>query len=319
MFIEITNEVANLAVEKDIELNNPASEIINMVLESMRKRKHIVFIDRVSINVLLQCNSIDNKSKLMLKWISNNLNDLNSIKKKLTTYIVITTGDQSYKKDNIYYFSILEKIEFIETQLLTENDEDYNFYKDIFTFINDDIVCDICLENNPFYGSNVASRIENVYLERKIFLCVVDSDKSYESQAKGDTYKSANSKMKECGGFNPPRELYVLNVREKENLFPFNQYLNFCPSQKEFIKAIISEANEESFRFIKIKEGIKKKYILSKEGKYYELYKGVFDKCKQKGILIESVSDKEYCIKGINADALKLASKDFFFKYSNKR
>ena len=65
------------------------------------------------------------------------------------------------------------------------------------------------MQNNPFYGGNVANRIDWVKKENKFFICIVDSDKDYMGGAFGSTYHSAKTAMDHPPA-DTPQLLYVL-------------------------------------------------------------------------------------------------------------
>ena len=313
MFIEISKELAELISQEYSTGVSQISDAINSLLDSMYKRKHIVMLNRDALFILKKCESLSLSSQIVLQWIENHYYDINAIKKKVAISVVLIPEVQSYIQGNVYYLSIFACEEFFQTELLTENDDDCIFYKNIYSFFNPSKkVFDVSLHNNPFYGGNVAARIKSEYEEKKFFLCIVDSDKEYSADAKGSTYQGANNELKEHKDEILPHDLYVLNVREKENLFPFHFYKSNCSEQNKFIDSILMYATEEVFRFIKIKEGIKIKRIKEADSVWDSLYGDIIKDCKRKLIYIYTAKDDECCIKGINSRALKRASDPFF-------
>lgn len=315
MFITVSTELAKLVSEKYTTDSNPICDAINSLFYSMNKRKHVVMIDRQAISLLMKCDSIEYTSKAMMRWIECHYNDIYAIKCKVSIFVVLIPEKESYFSNNTYYLSIEQYQEFVESQLLTENDDDYLFYTRIYSFIYPSKkIFDICLQNNPFYGANVASRIQCLYSEKKFFLCIVDSDKEYASDGKKSTYQAANNELKNHNLEILPRELYVLNVREKENLFPFQLYLSKCPNQCQFINIILQYGTEEIFRFIKIKDGIKQKRINENNKNWNNVYSVILENCTKRNIYLNVSTEDEYCVKGINNRALKSASEPFFEK-----
>lgn len=317
MFIVVSTELAKLIAEKYSTGINNICDAINSLFYAMNKRKHIVMIDREAISLLMKCESIEYTSKAMMRWIECHYNDIHAIKCKVTVTVVLIPNSPSYFANNTYYLSVEEYQEFVESQLLTENDDDYLFYTRLYSFIfPSKKVFDICLHNNPFYGANVASRIQYLYAEKKFFLCIVDSDKEYTSDSKKSTYQAANKELKAHSLEILPSELYVLNVREKENLFPFQLYIPKCPDRIQFINIILEHGTEEVFRYIKLKDGIKQKRINENDERWNQAYSLILENCKRKNIYLSVASEEEYCIKGINNKTLKAAS-ELFFKDNN--
>lgn len=319
MFIKISKGLASLIAQNYSTGISEITNSLNSLFDAMYEKKHVVMVDRDSIALLMNCESITIKSKYVMKWIERHYNDLYAITKMLSISIILIEPGRAYLDGNVYYLPVDEYYNFCETQLLTENDDDFLFYLKIYPFINSaQTIYGVCFENNPFYGGNVASRIQCMYNEKKFFLCIVDSDKEYSTARKGSTYKSAKSEIGHHKDMILPWGLYVLNVREKENLFPFNLFIEGCREQSELIRIILDNATEETFRFIKIKDGIKLKHIKETDAHWMEVYGKILADCKRKNVYIDTTDNEEYCIKGINSKALKVVSEPFFEKNNYK-
>ena len=128
MFITVSTELAKLVSEKYTTDSNPICDAINSLFYSMNKRKHVVMIDRQAISLLMKCDSIEYTSKAMMRWIECHYNDIYAIKCKVSIFVVLIPEKESYFSNKTYYLSIEQYQEFVESQLLTENDDDYLFY-----------------------------------------------------------------------------------------------------------------------------------------------------------------------------------------------
>ena len=292
-------------------------ETINELFSSMQKKKHIVYADKETLRILQKCESLD-RSWAMMAWIEKHYLDLRAVERKVYFTVVLITGD-SYFDGKTYFLCIDSIKEFYETQCLTENDEDFVFYQKIYNFMYADLkLVGCCLQNNPFYGGNVANRIDWVKKENKFFICIVDSDKDYKGGAFGSTYHSAKTAMDHPPA-DTPQLLYVLKVREKENLLPFHLYNPECLNQKCLISCILKVKDEEFLRFVKIKSGYKLKNLTGNNNFLLTKYNDFFEMCKKVGIYTSVQNEDDYCIKGISANLLSQTIKTEFAGKSYKQ
>lgn len=316
MFIEISKEVAVQCAK----ISDPLDELsltINAILTSMVDRKHIVFINSESIDIIQKCTWLNPSNKIAVQWIKNKQIDLYAIKNKSATKIIVTLDEYNEVDGTILMpFKTLRKL--TESKFLCENETDYDFYVNIYKFFNNNNFYSVCLNNCSFHGGNVELTIKKESLNNSFILCFVDSDKEYINGKKGATCKCAIAAINNIR--NLPKLLYVTNGREKENLFPFSYYLKRANDKKVWIKSILEvcRANEDFLRYVDIKDGIKVKRI--KDNRYIENYQELLERLMQNKFCsltcIDSCEDDDYCIKGIGADFLAEIQNDFFSEYS---
>lgn len=148
-------------------------------------------------------------------------------------------------------------------------------------------------------------------------LCVVDSDRDYIGGKRGETCRQAEKVFRRLA--NTVGLLYVTNSKEKENLFPFTLYAENSIDKKPWVDSIINSCkNEETLRYVDIKDGIKFKRLEDKI--FVEKYEDLLDNIKINRLCEAACVDEsnEYCIKGIGSSLLKTASDSFFEKNSYK-
>lgn len=139
--------------------------------------------------------------------------------------------------DRLYYISIPFCLQerwslFDGCCILGENLDDDEFYKCIgenFCLQTNIGGIQLRFRNEPGGGSTISDQLVNIVKNiKEPVLCIVDSDKKYESDDQnhpapiGDTLRRAqNSALQlEQSGVSPPFQLFALHVHEVENLIP---------------------------------------------------------------------------------------------------
>ena len=289
----------------------------------MVEKNHLVYLDRSSIDRLMSYEFVEYNNKILLQWLKNNYLDISAIRAKVKTKVVITTNIEK-KESSIFYLSVIKENKFLKTKLLTENESDCEFYLKIYNFLNSDSKFSVKIENDSFHGGNVGAAIKVVNKDKYFVLCIADSDKQYQDSENGDTCKKAATTVLNLNNSPIPLDLYVAKVREKENLFPFKEYLKFCnPNVKLWVKAILTVADEEMLRYVDIKDGLvlEKDGVLIKHDKKWKSVYGNLIKYCQDRKLFSSINDKGHNYTGVNGigkDILTTASESFFNKAKYK-
>ncbi len=344
MVIEFTNEFIDTLINSSSEDEKIRGwSLINDALHSVLHYHHIVYTTIQSIDILLKHGKTDNSNKHILRWMKNYIQNLNSIKNKVQIIIEPTFNISCIKdkadnsKPTKFVINIMDLDEFKESVLISENATDFEFYKYIYHWFNGNSFYDLSISNIPSNGANADAIIISCNQEKKFSLCIVDSDKDFEKGPFGNTYHNAADGDRKRANQNIPFHLHPLKVREKENLFPFNEYLkveNMEKKTQKLVSLLASEQNQELLRYYDMKDGIKKKKMNSKklDARWGTLYMPFIEKCKVKGLCeednpcvdceIESCKgckneDSKY-IWGIGDKLLAAASEDFFKRYPKK-
>lgn len=342
MIIELTKEfIDELTAETDESKQRKAITIINSAFYHMYHHHHIVCCSSESVDILLRF--LDGMSgfevKASLTWIKNNILDVFALREKASFVIILSFGktqiieetktERTIKK---YYISIFDTEEIKESTLMCENKSDYDFYRSIFRW-DTSPGCDSFLENRPFGGGG-GEAIKPTYEEKRAVLVIVDSDKDFSEGKIGSTAKGVRDKLKEINkSIVFPIEAYSPDVREKENLFLYDEYssLESDSKTKNVLNLLSKESNEEILRFFDIKDGIKRKKL--KDEQWVEKYKLFLDDCINNDAIIELKEcdgceddccakkcnhKEENYIRGIGGDLLERAAGVFFEKSTKK-
>lgn len=304
MWIEISNDIVEGACKNDDPMSKEVC-IINDLIDSMFKGKHIVFLRKVMIDKLIKWDNLSPTNKKYLGLINQRYTTIYSVRDRIKYKIVVskTSGDISLR-DKVYDVP-LEYLEDVrETKFLTENESDGIFFEGICKLIMEiekmNAVYNIKFENDSGHGSNVVSKMKGIASDKRIAICILDTDKEMECSAVGSTYKGASNCLKKIRK-NTIIHLEALKSREKENLIPPSVYKLFCKEREELLVVLEKfEDKEKIIRYFDIKEGINyKKYKI--EG-WIDYYKEVIGMLKESGIYNlpdEKSGDNFVCIEGI--------------------
>ena len=332
MLIEFTDDFIN-QLNKMEYLDN-VWLLLNNILHNTLHYHHIVFATIQGIEMLLGSNEIDNSNKKVLGWIKNKIQDLNALKNKVKIILRLSFVSSSKKQEDnktIYYLNVYDVDEFKESVFVTENPSDYDFYLKIAKWFLNFNNYDISISNSPSCGSNAEQVIISNNKEEKFVYCLFDSDRDSLNAKAGDTYKNAKKGANKRVNKNYPFQLDILEAREKENLFPFTQYINdtkIGKKERELLKLIQNES-EEIQKFFDIKDGIKKKRIRDKRYQDWQaIYFDFIQKCEKMNLCDICNCQKDSCrdckdsdeeyIHGIGDKILQRVSDNFFEKYDKK-
>lgn len=337
MLIELTDDFVDRLYSLDNERDkDKALILIDNALSQVHLHHHIVFMSLKSIRELKCEDKIGHYCKRVLQWMENNIKDLYAIRQKVDlivelTFCKTTCSSVISSKKSTYSININDLDEFKESILITENATDYDFYLGVFNWIDGNNFYSTQLKNIPSYGANADKTIISNDTDKEFICCIFDSDKSFNEDANGSTLKNAINGDKQRTNRCFPFYLYALPVKEKENLFPYSEYLygpNIELNTKNLINLLVKETNEELLRFFDLKDGIKHKKLNNRNNneKWRTLYLPFINKCKTNGVCASNCKciicskqtckgckneDKKY-IAGIGDKLLEGASKKFF-------
>ena len=156
------------------------------------------------------------------------------------------------------------------TDLVTENIIDAGFYKLIARYYikSEDKLAKHKVEFNPVQGggSTIADVIKQKATDKKrLFFCIVDSDKKYPNCKNGSTFKHVNDFLKETK--EEGWQVRFLDVHEIENLLPIcwiekcTKDIKTSTETIKFLKHLIEEDknkhNDKAVYYFDMKDGIK--------------------------------------------------------------
>lgn len=335
MLIELTDDfVDGLYSLEDEQDKAKAFSLVENALNQVRYHHHIVVMSLQSIKTLKNDGRLGHNCKQIIQWMENNIQNLNSIRQQIDlivelTFCKTTCFSVINSKKSTYSININDLDEFKESILITENATDYDFYLGVFNWIDGNNFYSTQLKNIPSYGANADKTIISNDTDKEFICCIFDSDKSFNEDANGSTLKNAINGDKQRTNRCFPFYLYALPVKEKENLFPYSEYLygpNIELNTKNLINLLVKETNEELLRFFDLKDGIKYKRLNKNNKKWRALYLPFINKCITNGVCAStcicsgckkgsckdcSNADKKY-IAGIGDKLLEGASKKFF-------
>ncbi|MBR3836718.1 MAG: hypothetical protein IKJ74_01115 [Clostridia bacterium] len=313
MWIELRDDLID-AFDTNTKSTDRIARSINALFTSMYDQYHIVYANQDLLEKLRSMPFVHQDNQVLITWILNKYISVyechDAVKKKI---IVVPDGVQETNTNNIYYIAISELQKIRQSMLLTENKTDYDLFNLIFSFLKPfgkNYV--ISLENNPFYGGNVSASVQIVESSSRFALCIVDSDKDYETSCQGNTCNSAVRSIDRAKEHNCVIDLHILGVREKENLIPLIFYSTTSSEKEVFYNCVRKfEENVGFMKFVDYK-GIKQKKINSANTEWSSLYMPFVEECKKSGIFLEQEDEKELCVKGINDHQLEMATQAYF-------
>lgn len=320
MVIELHDDIAKI-LDNISDSNDINSLAINKLFELMYERKHVV---KASINLLNSIKSfkfLNPYNHSLISYLLEHRSTVYSSLPPLNKKIIVVPSEAYFSKsDSEYYITLDNSYNITQAKLSAENPKDYNFYVNIFHYLNKNSLYTINLENCSFAGSTAKEFLEAMDKNNNIVLAISDSDKDYKDDKLGDTAKNVKQYIDRHKG-QSIMDYYILGMREKENLIPIDCYLLFATQDnRTFLECIKTHcANDEFMQFVDIKDGYKIKHLSTEKPKWHALYDDFIDTCKQNGIYKQNVTENDKtCINGICGN---LADKicDIFFSNTYKR
>lgn len=320
MIIELHDDIETILLNITNPLDKNAQGI-NKIFQLMLENKHIVIASRNLLRNIISYNYINPANKSIIAQILNHYVDIYSSLPKISKRLKVVPNSKYFVlEDENEYIPLEECYTLSEAILSTENPCDFNFYCNLFHFMNMNNAISINFSNCSFGGGSAEQFLKTLIIDNNILLAICDSDKDFESCDFGSTAVAVTRFFARNRNAPAFMEHYILPVREKENLLPIECYELFSDnSKKQLIAAIKNFAdNEEFMKFIDIKSGFKLKKINCECSEWHNLYDPYIDLCKSNKAFNETATeDDDYCIKGIGS---KLADRlaDCFFNEENK-
>lgn len=301
MIIELSDEIEGI-IENIEEPNDIMALGLNKLFELMSEHKHVIYAKRSLLEKIKNFQFINPSNKKLIDYLLNHYVDIYSSMPNVIKKVKVVLDDSTVKDLSKYHYIRLDKACYLnQAKLAAENPNDGNFYINIFMFLNTNKEYTINFENSSFAGGTAESFINEMDKCANIILAISDSDKDYENCDYGATAKHVIESVNNAK--DAIMNYYILNFREKENLFPIDGYILFASSKdKTFLKCIKKYCdNIEFMKYVNIKDGIKKKQIEDKNEYWHILYDGFIKICRENNIFEgkNSVSNRKCCIKGI--------------------
>lgn len=189
--------------------------------------------------------------------------------------------------------------------LYCENISDCLFFETIYKKFNYP-TRNVFIDKQTFGGGSGKGTIESLLKsDERVFFCIADSDRNYDGSRLGSTANSIKDiYLKSNHHFST---YYILKVREKENLLPFElvkNYKDFDDEQKMLLN-LIDKSNSNVKNFFDIKDGVSKKYRLEMKNdkKLFDIYNQIMGKMKRKH-MYHAEKGSHYLIRGIGNNAV---------------
>ena len=315
MWIELPDEIEEYLCNITNAMEKSALAL-NALFDSMLKGKHVVFASRKLLNQIEKLNYINKSNRDFICWIKQKYVYLYACKEVVEYKIKVTSRENTFViSDKLYEVSLSYFYDIQEVKLLTENESDGEFLEGIYRYIKNkngmSKYFDIKFENDSCHGGNVSAKIIQTSKEKRISLCILDSDQEMAGAKKGDTYQGANNSYKKVKK-NHIILLKELEVREKENLLSPNIYKIICEKNKTMLEVLECFFEDENIlKYFDIKDGVKLKRYQDEVWKNY--YQKVIDKLIEQGVFKIPEDEKKQkdflCVEGIGEKACNVLCK----------
>ena len=262
-----------------ISVNKSVVDALDLIAHSRRSGKHLVFGKREVLKFLATCDLLSNTSRAVYSKLYNDFPTSFSYISKIPFLVEVVLDDvlELLERENskvirasVKYFSDLSIL--TETVLLSENHDDLIFYKRLASaYIKWNDIGDIYIRYDPRSGGGHTTVRDFQTLQssnQRFCLCILDSDKKTPNLSVGDTAKSV-LKINDCN--QPLCDVFVLQVREIENLIPSSVYrevfgadINKLNAIK-IIESIDNSSYSEIRNYLDMKKGLKLHKVLTEE------------------------------------------------------
>lgn len=308
---------------------------LNLIAHSRRSGNHVVLGERKVIKHLAECEYLSEQSRSIYMKIYNQLPITREYTKNIylsveifsgSKLIVIEEGKFKIIRLPVYYFTNLSIL--CKTVLLFEDINDSAIYKLILDYyLNNHNLENIKIDYEPRAGGGqnthkVFSEIQK--LEERFCLSILDSDRKAPKLGMGNTAKSVlniNDLKK------PLCDIFILNLREVENLIPTLMYKEVFESDRNkkeainFLEALDNSESRETRKYLDLKQGLTLEKIFKEniEGEFRKywttfitvFHPKIFEKCLNKGECLETNSCYCYVTKGFGQNILKEIEKTY--------
>ena len=286
MFIELDDKL--LQELQSIQEDSDGCFIaLDQIFYSMQNMNHIVYASRKMLDELCNVDFVSNSNKEYIRQLCDHFSEIYSpIKATFNHRVVVNSCNGEFSRDgNKFYFPLSQLRDIRRCKLLVENESDGHVYIDISLNILASHMLDrqygICVDNDSFGGASVRSKICELSGSNLFMMVIVDSDKSFPNDRKGDTCRAA-FQVYNCVEKNNAIAIYVLGVREKENIIPPFFYMAISESKRDILK--ILNKYPEKYIFWDIKDGIKNSKFTDNQWKKF--YNCIINECVENNVII---------------------------------
>lgn len=265
-------------------LNNgdsDAAEFLEQLILHRKKCKNLIVAERNVLRELSNSWNLSPIARSLYKILANRCSEFKLILSHSKKYYKVVSSYQGNKMVHsnnqiIIHLSMKEGncTDFTDRSiLLAESTDDINFYKIVGNYyIKHQNIhrMGISFEEMIGGGDTTSTRLEQIIKEeRRLCLCIIDSDKKYKDADYGDTLRKALNIVNKNNTENI--ELYPLPTHEIENLIPVEILCEVCkniPESKtgiDFLKFLLKRDSSEysPVFYFDYKKGLpKNKFIL---------------------------------------------------------
>ncbi|MBC1918521.1 hypothetical protein HCJ46_07125 [Listeria booriae] len=312
MLFKIDNSIVEYLISADGIDKAHSCICLSNIFRAHWEGKHIVYADnRQILRYLKNDTNLDQQAKITIGHILNKLAFIGSYEKNVVDYIVVIPphGEYRIEKSNakkIFYVPLFEFDVSIEsTVLLVENDLDGEIYKGITKIMKANesypLPTHFDIKVRGGGGSTIATSYKRYAVtEKKIVLAITDSDKKYQTDSYGDTCNSLVTIHDKGPDF--LNDIYILNVRELENLITPSFFKLFLNGYDESIMNVFADVEKddslnECLKYFDFKKGLTKKHLEDKD--LFDFYRNFLQKMESvENFKMEKVDsyDAEYRI-----------------------
>lgn len=314
--VEIAKDVTEY-LESNKEKITEQSDIIVMLNEVARQcseHYHVIVAEIDVLEYLKRCPILNECTRRVFSSLSRKAFELKAFSDRVTYKIVFYAGDIIRKEKNNsiikIYIPILRKFLLKQAVLICENLSDARLYVDLTKEFLEERGENLYINVHLMHcgGSLMMDTVENEisYGECEPIACIVDSDRKYKDDSIGSTAKDAQRVFRRKEN-NYPIDLYILDVRMKENLFPPRLLLlDGVIANREMLERLEAKIDcpkyENVFKFFNFKEGIK--YKNCEKNMMFK------DQLEEIGYIWPTEEDvkaspEKILVKGMGADGLK--------------
>ena len=279
MLIRIDRSIVETEIYPHSWSNETITALENLAL-ARREGKHLIIADRETLEKIGQCKDLSKNTIVIYNKILNNVSKYKAYLSTVTLYLEIQKSCLEPSLKNINSLSIIQvPLKFFQdseqiqkTILLCENAIDANFYEiltRVFILWKRRKVS-LSFEVRGGGGTTVKTEYDNILNEQKRFcLCLLDSDRSSPNDSLGETAKQTLEKYNSLDPRCIRTQVFVLDVREIENLIPLSILSQICEDiqRQQALKLLetIQNCSAKDIRdVLDMKEGLKFKKIIDK-------------------------------------------------------
>lgn len=291
MIIHISSELVekiNKAIDKEKKLFNEFIE--KLLITSIKEGKHIISISKRDLSILKKYEFIDEKNKQYLKILDTirskvfqNLENLiNKIGPSDVIKITYNKFDNVKNEKNNINFRYIPFLEFIDSETLSRTTivsehikNDGTIYEKFFPEVYKEykkLPFNFYLQKEMGGGSTIYSVLKEKCNENIIgfYIFISDSDKNNRNSEYGKTASDMLEEYEKCKKNDKSNylkfKIYILNVRELENLIPLFFFKEYKAS---FYNILFYNMYLDDCKYVDIKKELNEKKLLKKFNQKY--------------------------------------------------